>query len=330
MTTSDRGGAGETAGAGLSGGQSEGRRGILAMIGACTIWGLSPIYYKHLAEVPPLEVLAHRTLWSLVFFGVVLVLQRRLGEVGRLLRGQAGWVALAALMISANWFVYILSVQIDRAMEASLGYYIFPLFAVILGILAFGERLSRGKAAAILLAAAAVSILTFGLGAVPLISLFLAASFAGYGVLKKRIDAGPTVSVTGEVLILAPLAAVFLAGLHGGLWSEGRPGAWFGRDWGVSLMLVFSGPLTAVPLVLLSYASRRISFGALGLTQYLNPTLQFLCAVFLFREPFTRWHLAAFALIWLAVAVFSAESLRQDRAARRAGARAATSGTAVT
>ncbi len=310
---------------------SEAGRAILAMVAACTIWGLSPIYYKLLAAVPPLEVLSHRTLWSLLFFGLVIGAQGRAAAVPRLIRQDLLRVALAALTISSNWFVFILSVQIGQAVEASLGYYIFPLFAVLIGAFAFQERLAPAQAAAVALAGAAVALLTWGLGVAPWIALVLAATFAAYGTLKKRIGAGPVVSVTAEVLILAPLAALWLAGAHSGWWSEGgRPGGWFGHDWRTSLLLAFSGVLTGGPLILFSYASRRISLGALGLTQYLNPTLQFLCAVLVFREPFTPWHMAAFALIWAAVALYSAESLRQDRAARSRGASAATSGTATT
>lgn len=310
---------------------TDSRKGILAMVAACTVWGLSPLYYKLLANVPPLEVLSHRTLWSLLFFGIVLMVQGRLAEVGRLLARHAGAVALAAVLISSNWFVFIWSVQVGHAVEASLGYYIFPLLSVLVGVAAFGERLTVGQGAAVALAALAVGVLTWGLGVAPWISLFLAFTFAGYGIMKKRIAAGPVVSVTAEVLLLAPLAALWLIGAHAGVWAEGaRPGGLFGHDLRTSVLLVFSGIITGGPLILFSYASRRISLAAVGLTQYLNPTLQFLCAVLVFREPFTVWHMVAFGLIWAALALFSAESLRQDRAARSAGARVATSGTAVT
>ncbi|MDE3078633.1 MAG: EamA family transporter RarD [Paracoccaceae bacterium] len=309
---------------------TEARKGMLALIACCTVWGLSPIYYKALAEVPPIEVLSHRTLWSLLFFGIVITLQGRMGEVWHLVRHRFLAVAPAAVAISLNWFGFIFSVQVGHAVEASLGYYIFPLLAVLLGVVAFGERLSLGQGIAVGCATLAVAVLTWGLGVTPWISLFLAGTFASYGVLKKRLSAGPVASVTAEVLVLAPLAAIWLFGIHTGLWSEGaRAGGWFGHDWRTSALLAFSGILTGGPLILFSYASRRISLAAVGVTQYLNPTLQFFCAVAIFREPFTRWHMIAFGLIWTAVAIFSAESLRQDRAARRGAARAAASGTAV-
>jgi chloramphenicol-sensitive protein RarD len=292
-------------------------RGVLAMVAACTIWGLSPLYYKLLTHVPPLEVLSHRALWSLAFFGLVLVLQRRLVEIPKLLSrpSRLGLVALASVMISTNWGLYIWSVQSDRVTEASLGYYIFPLVAVLFGAAIFGERLGAVRWAAVALAAGAVAVLWAGLGDLPWISLVLALTFGVYGVLKKKSEAGPVVSVTAEVLLLAPLAIgylVFLLPVHEAL----DP---------VSLgLLALSGPLTAGPLILMSYASRRVGLSTLGIIQYLNPTLQFLCAVAIFAEPITAWHMVAFPLIWAALAIYSTESLRQERSARRRDRQAST------
>jgi chloramphenicol-sensitive protein RarD len=303
---------------------TEPRKGVLAMVAACVIWGLSPLYYKLIAHIPPLEVLSHRTLWSLVFFGAVLVGQRRLGAVAVLLaRPRAAlMVGFAALMISTNWFLYIYSIQIGHTLQASLGYYMFPLVAVVLGGLVFGERLGALQWGAVALAAVAVTVLSLGAGAVPWISLVLATTFGMYGLAKKRSAAGPVVSVTAEVALLAPLAALWLWGVHTQGWQGivERPGAIFGSNWRDSLILVFSGPITAGPLILFSYASRRISLSSVGLVQYLNPTLQFLVAVLVFAEPFSPAHAIAFALIWLALAIYSAQAIAQDRAARRASA----------
>ncbi|RME16384.1 MAG: EamA family transporter RarD [Alphaproteobacteria bacterium] len=297
-------------------------RGMLSIIAATVVWGLSSIYYKMLADVPPGEVLAHRTLWSLVFFAAVLTLRGRLGELGGLiLRPRAlGLVALAALAISTNWFVFIWSIQVGRAVEASLGYYIFPLVAVLLGMVLFGERLGPAKWLAVALAAAAVLVLTLGLGVAPWVSLVLAFTFGTYGVVKKRLAAGPTVSVTAEVLVLAPVALLWLWGVHTQGWTglTGRNVGAFGHDLKTSLLLMFSGVLTATPLMLFTTATRSLPLGLVGVMQYINPTLQFLVAALVFAEPVTRWHWLAFPLIWLAVAIYSIESIRQDRAARRA------------
>jgi chloramphenicol-sensitive protein RarD len=163
----------------------------------------------------------------------------------------------------------------------------------------------------------------------PWVALALAVTFGLYGLFKKRLAAGPVVSVTAEVFMLAPLAVAWLLAVHGGVSEFGRPGGWFGQSLRTSAMLALSGVLTAGPLVLFSYASRRIGMATLGLVQYLNPTLQFIVAVLVFAEPFTGWHAAAFGLIWVALALYTVESLRQDRAARNATASVGTSGTAV-
>lgn len=261
---------------------SEARKGILAMIGACLIWGLSPILYKQLSHLPPEEILAHRTIWSFVTFGAVLAMQGRGGALGRLFNAgrQTGLLILAAVLISINWFFFIYAIGIERAVEASIGYYIYPLVAVLAGRLLFGERIAVWQAVAVGLAALAVAVLTYGLGVAPWISLVLAFSFTGYGVVKRWVAAGPVLSVTGETLVLIPVAL-------GYLWIWGQGG--FLASGADAAMLLASGPLTATPLILFSYASRRAPMAHVGLTMYLNPTLQFLVAALIFVEPVTRW-----------------------------------------
>ncbi len=296
-------------------------KAVAAILLACTIWGLSPLYYKALAHVPPLELLSHRTLWSLLLFGGLLAVQHRLPDLWRLVLDwrRVGLVALASLMISANWGGFIVSIQIDRAVEASLGYYIFPLVTVVLARVFFRETLGVGKGAAIALAVLAVGVLTYGLGVPPWISLFLAATFGFYGVIKKRLEAGPVVSVTAEVLLLAPLALVWLWGVHMQGWTGlfDRHLAAFGRDPLDTALLIGSGALTAGPLVLFSYASKHLPLSTVGVVQYLNPSLQFLCAALIFGEPVTIWHALALPMIWLALAIYSAAAFRQERRARR-------------
>jgi chloramphenicol-sensitive protein RarD len=321
----------------LSGqGMSDGLKGVLAMLGASVIWGLSPLYYKALVHVPPLEVLSHRTIWSAVFFAVVLALRHRLGEVGALIRSRdVAVVAFAALMISTNWFLFILSVQIGLATEASLGYYMFPIVAVVIGVIVFGERLSPLQGVAAAVAAVAVALLTYGLAVPPWIALTLAVTFGVYGLVKKKLKADPIASVTAEVTLLAPLALVWLAGVEAGWFSEGgRPGGHFlghnpGDGWETTLMLMLSGIITGGPLILFAYATQRASMATVGLVQFVNPTLQFLCAIVIFGEPFTIWHKLAFGLIWVAVALYSLASFRQERSARSRAPSVATSGTAA-
>lgn len=290
---------------------SEQTKGLWALIAACATWGVSGLFYKMLAAVPPLEILAHRTLWSLVFFGLVLLARGGLADLGRALSSRwVGVVAIAAVVISLNWFGFIWSVQNGHAMEASLGYYIFPLVAVGLGVAFLRERMTPSQALAVALAAAAVLWLTWSVGRVPWIALFLAGTFGIYGLVKKRLPLTSTVSVAAEVVLLAPLALGFLLAEHFGWGMAARPGA-FGSGLQTTLLLMFSGVLTGLPLMMFSYATQRVRLSTVGLVQYLNPTLQFVVALLAFGEPLTHAHAVAFPLIWAALAIYSVASLRR-------------------
>ena len=281
---------------------SEVKKGVLAMVVACIVWGLSPLYYKLLVSVPPIELLSHRTIWSLVLFALVLFIQGRLrGALGVLgNRNIMVTLFIAALMIAFNWFVFIYSIQINRATESSLGYFIFPLVSVIFGVVLFREKLGRAQMLAVMLAAVAVLILTYGLGQAPWIALSVSVSFGIYGVIKKSLSIPAIVTVTLEVLLLSPIALMILY-LHHASDSGGQ----FGQSVSVSLLLILSGPMTATPLILFSYATRRVALATVGILQYINPSLQFLCATVLFLEPLSLWHAIAFPLIWAALALYS-------------------------
>jgi chloramphenicol-sensitive protein RarD len=296
---------------------SEPVKGFFALILACSIWGLSALYYYQIAHVPPLEVLSHRTLWSFVFLLILMVYGGRLSEVGVLLKNKKAMVylAVAALMVSTNWFTYILSVQIGRLVESSLGYYIFPLVSVALGYVFLGERLSRLQWIAVGLAVLAVLQLAIGLGAAPWVSLILAATLGLYGLCKKTVEAGPVLSVMAEVAILLPLACIWIWGVHFAGWTGfvGRDGGFFGDNLWDTGLLILSGPITAGPLVLMSYAMKRMTLASVGLITYLNPTLQFLVGVLIFTEPFTIWHSITFGMIWAGLALYSYEAWHQER-----------------
>ncbi len=303
-------------------------RGIVAVLTANIIWGLSPLFYKALAHVPTLEVLCHRTIWSLVFFGLALAVRGRLSQVGRALGNSRAFLAVAfsSSMIGLNWFLFIWAIQQGRAVEASLGYYISPLVSVVFGVVFFREKMDSARMASFILALVAVGLLTWGLGAAPYISLVLAFTFAVYGVMKKKAPSGPTVSVTAEIGLLAPAALVWLAGIHWFGWTEqlGHGTGAFGHGLRDSLLLVLCGPLTATPLILFTFATRQLKLTTVGLLQYLNPTIQFFVAVLVFAEPFTPWHGIAFSMIWVALAVYSVAALREDRALRRSATRSGT------
>ena len=290
--------------------RTEVQKGVLAMVVACLVWGLSPLYYKMLVSVPPIELLSHRTLWSMVLFALILLMQGRLrGAVGVL--GNKNIMAtlfIAALMIAFNWFVFIYSIQINRATETSLGYFIFPLVSVIFGVVLFRENLSRAQISAVLLAAFSVLILTYGLGRVPWIALSVSISFGIYGVIKKSLSIPAIVTVTLEVLLLSPIALMILYFYH----ASGSGGQ-FGQSASISLLLILSGPMTATPLILFSYATRRVALATVGILQYINPSLQFLCATVLFLEPLSIWHAVAFPLIWFALALYTWASFQTAR-----------------
>ncbi|XXK29710.1 EamA family transporter RarD [Rhodobacteraceae bacterium nBUS_24] len=290
--------------------RTEVQKGVLAMVVACLVWGLSPLYYKMLVSVPPIELLSHRTLWSMVLFALILLMQGRLrGAVGVL--GNKNIMAtlfIAALMIAFNWFVFIYSIQINRATETSLGYFIFPLVSVIFGVVLFRENLSRAQISAVMLAAFAVLILTYGLGQVPWIALSVSISFGIYGVIKKSLSIPAIVTVTLEVLLLSPIALMILY-----FYDASGSGGQFGQSASISLLLILSGPMTATPLILFSYATRRVALATVGILQYINPSLQFLCATVLFLEPLSIWHAVAFPLIWFALALYTWASFQTAR-----------------
>ena len=298
---------------------NETQKGLLAMVGASVLWGLSTLFYKALAHVPPFEVLAHRTIWSLVFFGILLAVQGRLGELATIFRKPRllAVMILAAMLISLNWGIFIWAIQTGRTVEASLGYYIYPIMSVLLGAVLFKEMLGRAQIFAVGVIGFAVLLLTWGLGVAPWVSLVLMMSFVVYGLIKKLIPMGPVASVTGEVMMLSPIALFWLWGVHTQGWTgmDGRNVAAFGMGWYNTIMLMLLGLLTAGPLVLYSYATKRLGFATQGLVFYLNPTLQFAVAVLVFGEPVSRWHAIAFPMIWVALAVYTLNALRQERAA---------------
>ena len=296
--------------------------GILALLAANILWGLSPLYYKLLAHIPPFEMLSHRAIWSLIVFGFFLWLYKRFGELLQALSTpkELLMIAVGGMLISINWGLFIWAIQADRVIEASLGYFMFPLVSVVFGMLIFGEVLGRAKTLAVFLAVAAVVILTYGLGVAPVVSLILASTFGCYGVIKKLSGLRPTVSVTGEVVILTPVSLVWIWGVHQHGWVlvADQAAAGFGKNLGDSLLLILAGPITAGPLILFSFAARRLNLATVGLMQYLNPSMQFLLAVFVLAEPFTPWHSIAFPLIWLALAIYSVTAINQERASRKA------------
>ena len=287
-------------------------RGIVYAALAYICWGLFPLYFVQLAAVPAAEVVAHRVLWSLVFLLALLGVRRQWAWLGPVLRQPRVLLAFAAsaLLLAANWGVYIWAVTHGHVLDASLGYFITPLVNVLLGTTVLKERPRRAQWAALSLAALGVLWLTVQGGQLPWIALVLAASFGTYGLLRKIAVLGALEGLTLETLVLAPLAFVAL----GWWWVQGSA-SFPAKDWTTDLLLAGVGPVTAIPLLLFAAGARRITMTTLGLLQYLGPTIQFGLGVWLFHEPFTAQRLVGFALICGALLLYSVDGWRASRLA---------------
>jgi chloramphenicol-sensitive protein RarD len=280
--------------------------GILYAATAFAPWGILPLYFKSVQSVPPSEILLHRMLWSLVFVVAVLSWRRQwtwLGDVLRKPKMLAGCAA-SALLLSCNWFTYIWAVNNGHVVESSLGYFINPLFNVLLGSLLLRERLRTVQWLAVALAGCGVVWLTWQNGHLPWIALVLAGTFALYGLMRKTAPLGALEGLALETMLLFPLAAGYMVVL-----TLEAQNSFMSAPAATRWLLAAAGPATAIPLLLFAAGARRIPLSLLGLLQYIGPTIQLLLGVWLFREPFSTDRLIGFALIWSALAVYSAEGL---------------------
>ncbi len=289
---------------------SEDRRGVLLGATAFGLWGLFPLYWPLLEPAAASEILAHRVAWSLVVSGALLAATRRFATLRSIWGHSRVRLAMtgAAVVIGVNWFTYIWGVNNGHVVETSLGYYINPLVTVLLGVVVLGERLRRWQWIALGIAFAAVLVLSVGLGRPPWISLVLAFSFGTYGLLKKQAAVGPIEGLTWEGLVLAPMALGY------GVWLSvvGQASAWSHGAGHVGLLMT-TGVVTALPLLCFAGAANRIPLTTLGLLQYIAPTLQFLLGVLVFEESMTPTRWIGFSLVWLALMVFTVESVAASR-----------------
>lgn len=285
--------------------------GILYAASAFVLWGIFPLYFHAIREVPPLEILGHRMLWSLAFLAIVLTVRQQWKWLPRVVRQPRvlGAFIASALLLSSNWFVYIWSVNNGHVLDASLGYFINPLINVMLGMLVLKETLRRGQWLAIGVAACGVAWLTWSAGELPWIALILGMSFACYGLLRKTAALAALEGLSLETMLLFPLALAYVAWLT----VQGQ-NTFINTDTGATRwLLAAAGPLTAIPLLLFATGARQISMSALGLLQYISPTLQALLGVWVFHEAFPMERLIGFVIIWTALVLYVAEGLWVSR-----------------
>jgi chloramphenicol-sensitive protein RarD len=284
------------------------RRGAGYGITAYVAWGLFPLYWPLLAPTPALQILAHRMVWSLVFVAIVLGFRRRFAFVAQLRREprRVALLALAAVLISVNWGIYIWGVNSGHVIETSLGYFVNPLVSIGLGVLVFHERLRRVQWLAVAIGAAAVLVITIDYGRLPWIALTLAFSFGGYGLVKKIAATAPLESLAVETSVLALPAIGYLVFVQvHGTGSFGHIAA------GTDTLLIASGAVTAIPLLFFAAANRRVPLTVMGLLQYITPLLQFLVGVYVRHEPLPTSELIGFLLVWLALLILCGSQLHQ-------------------
>ncbi len=283
------------------------RKGIIYAAVCYSAWGIFPLYFKALQALPSLEILLHRMVWALVFLALVLTWRKQwawLSTVRQQKKLLAGFM-LSAVLLSTNWFLYIWSINHDRIIDASLGYFMTPLVNVFLGFMLLKERLRPAQWIAVASAALGVTWLAFQTGHPPYIALCLAITFGLYGLLRKTASLGALEGLSLETLILLPFALFYLAYLH---WQDVSV---FGSvDLTTQLLLVAAGPITAIPLLLFAAAARRIPLATLGLLQYISPTVQFLLGVFLYNEHFGHERLIGFIAIWFGLLLYSVDGMR--------------------
>lgn len=270
-----------------------------------------PLYVKLADHIPPAELVAHRIIWSVPVAGLVLIALRRTADLRAAFTSPRtlAMAGLTAGLISVNWGVYMWAIMADRALETALGYYINPLVNVVLGVVLLGERLNRLQAAAIGCAVIAVTILTFRAGGLPWVSLTLAFSFGFYGFFRKTLPIGPSQGFMLEVLILSvpALAVITYITMQG----QGHFGP---TGWGDIGLLIFAGPVTAVPLLLYAFGAKALRYTTIGILQYIAPTMIFFLAIFVFGEPFSLWQLVAFGFIWAGLALYTLSLFRSSAA----------------
>jgi chloramphenicol-sensitive protein RarD len=281
------------------------RDGLISAVIAYTIWGFLPIYFLMIRSVASEEVLLHRIIWAVPFGAIIIHFRQQWPEVLRAIRHRAtlAWLAVAAVFIAINWFIYIVAVQHGNIFQASLGYYINPLMYVLVGVAFMGERLSRMQLVAVVFATIGVMILTVNGGEFPFISVGIAISFTIYGVIRKRVVVGGMPGLFIETLVLLPFAAIWLAWMTLEQQSSFATGGF-----GLKGLLLLAGPITVIPLLFFALAARRLPLSTLGFMQFIGPSLQFVVGV-LYGEELSSATLICFAFVWVGIIFFSLDAI---------------------
>lgn len=294
--------------------QQRTRQGILLAIGAYTMWGIAPIYFKSLSEVSPLEILSHRVVWSFFLLAFLLHLGRSWRNVRDTLTSKPKMTYLVAtsLLVGANWLIFIWAVNANHMLDASLGYYINPLINVVLGMIFLGERLRKLQWFAVGLAAIGVLIQIVAFGSIPVVAIALASSFGFYGLLRKKVSLEAQTGLFIETLVMLPAAAIYLLFIADSATSDLAA-----NPMTLNLLLIAAGIVTTLPLLCFTGAATRLKLSTLGFFQYIGPSLMFLLAVLIYGEAFTTDKAVTFAFIWGALVIFSFDGLRHNKKSKR-------------
>lgn len=289
------------------------KAGVLFAIAAYSMWGVAPMYFKLIAQIPAAEILVHRIVWSVLVLVMLVLAAGHINKVRDALGNKRVLQVLliSGLLLAGNWWLFIWAVNNDHLLDASLGYYINPLLNVFLGRIFLGEKLRRLQQFAVVMAIVGVSILIFSYGQVPWIALILAGSFGVYGLLRKQVAVDSLPGLLIESCMMLPFAIIYWF-----LYASDASNM-FTNDWSLNLILIGAGIVTTAPLLCFTAAARRIMYSTLGFFQYIGPSIMFVLAVFLYAEPLSDARLITFAFVWLALAIFSVDSLHAYRMNKR-------------
>ncbi len=290
--------------------QANAKKGVLLAIGAYTMWGVAPIYFKTITFVPALEILSHRVIWSFFFLAIIIHFSHQWRNVVSIFQSKSKMLYLTttALLVGGNWLIFIWAINANHMLDASLGYYINPLINVIFGMLFLGERLRKLQWFAVALAAIGVAIQIVVFGSIPVVAFSLAISFAFYGLLRKKVSVNGQTGLFVETLILLPIALIYL------FWfAQSATSSMANNDWVLNLLLISAGIVTTLPLLCFTGAATKLKLSTLGFFQYIGPSLMFLLAVLVYGEAFTTDKAITFIFIWSALVIFSFDGLTQGR-----------------